>query len=115
MFGKLAAKDDEVKLIFDHFRNVGICAVFLAATKWSSIGLLAKSGFYFYTAVFITVTLAATSFFLFTLNFRHGHRHLSERLSHRRWHLTLIEAGYCFSIAAVVGSIARFDPSSRLF
>ena len=76
---KMHENDEVVKQIFDYFRNVGIAALVLGATRWTTT---APSQLWLtpYALMLSTALLVLVGVSLFILNFRHGlfllHKHL---------------------------------------
>lgn len=76
MIKKIIENDNVVKLIFDHFRNVGISAVILSAAAWASKS--PTSGWLGYIQGASVIALSFLGIFLFVLNERHGSRKFRE-------------------------------------
>lgn len=72
MLSKLAADDNAVKTIFDHFRNVGIAGLVLAAAVW--IFTNAGTGWVAYFNFASGGALGFLGLFLIALNERHGRK-----------------------------------------
>jgi hypothetical protein len=70
------AKDDQlVKLVFDHLRNLGICAVVLVAANWTHQQNI--EGVQYYIKEISSWMLYAASFFLFFFNMEFAFHKLS--------------------------------------
>jgi hypothetical protein len=69
--------DNAVKVLFDHVRNLGICAVVFAATVWK-YNNMEESGWIYYFDWLIIILLVALGLFLYIVNQWHGLRKLRE-------------------------------------
>lgn len=88
---EIAANDLAMKLVFDHVRNLGICAAVLAAAAWQirHIGVPWPTQFIGYMTVGV---LSLLGFWLFAVNQRHGF-------------LKLLESGVSRQYAVMIGQI----------
>lgn len=84
MLKKIIASDNAVKSLFDHFRNVGICAAIFSAAIW--LYKNPSSGFLDHINTASSVALTLLGLVLFVINERHGQRKLDEAGIPRRWH-----------------------------
>lgn len=89
---EIAANDTAMKLVFDHVRNLGICAAVLAAAAWQ-IRHLGEEPWPIHLIGYATAgVLAVIGFWLFAVNQRHGF-------------LKLLRSGMTRRRAAVIGLI----------
>lgn len=94
---EIATSDQAMKLIFDHVRNLGICAAVLAAAAWQirNIGVPWQTRLIGYATAGV---LTALGLWLFAVNQRHGFLKLLESgVSRRR----AIVIGQIYNLAAV--------------
>lgn len=67
---RIAADDVAVKLLFDHVRNIGICAVVFGAAFWKYQNI--APDYIFYLDWIIIILLIVLGVFLFLVNQFHG-------------------------------------------
>lgn len=103
---KLHEDSESVKQIFDHFRNVGIAALLLSSTGWTSRQILSPALFMQITYSIATLLLVMVGVGLFILNFRHGHFLLDKRLPRLSWKSLLIRLCYGLFIFIFFASLA---------
>lgn len=100
---RVSSDDSTVKLLFDHVRNVGICAVVFGAAAWQYKNLEPEGYTYFFQTLIIGL-LVVFGLFLFLVNQFHGMARL--RLSdYPGWVLPLIMHTYSLVIVTIVVSI----------
>lgn len=99
---KIVDNDEAVKLLFDHVRNIGICAVVFGAALWkyNNIG----PGYIFFLDVIIIVLLGALAIFLFFVNQLHGLGKLRD--AQPRWVVHLVVHGYSVVALTIAYSVA---------
>jgi len=104
MFRTLVNSDEAVKIVFDHFRNIGIAGAVFAAGIWvlahPSTGLLS------YMSFASGVSLCLMGLFLLFVAERHGYKKLQQANLPWYWEITVILMYGCalfslFSIAAL--------------
>lgn len=93
---RIANDDTAVKLLFDHVRNIGICAVVFGAAFWKYKNM--GPDYIFFLDLAIIALLVILGVFLFFVNQFHGLDKLRDS-QHPRWLFSLIL--YTYSIVAV--------------
>lgn len=88
---RLAKNESHVKLIFDHVKNIGVCALIIAAGKWQI-----ANQFSFY-GILVGCILAASGFCLLFLN-QEFIIHQIDKYNPPRWLRGILHA-YIFMIA----------------
>lgn len=83
MWEKLSQNDELMKLVFDHLRNLGICAALLVASGWRFKN--AGDGHYFWIDVVAAALVGAIAVALFFANTAHLGRHLLQMGLSPRW------------------------------
>ena len=98
---RIARDDIAVKLLFDHVRNIGICAVVFGAAFWKykNIG----TGYVYILDAAIIGLLVVLGLFLFVVNQWHGYAKL-QAAQPPRWFLQVIMQIY--SLIAVTIAFA---------
>lgn len=99
---RIASDDAAVKLLFDHLRNIGICAVVFAAAVWK-FNNMAPGYLYFFDALII-VLLTALGSFLFLVNQFHGLATI-RRAERPIWLLQLVMHAYSILAVTIVFAI----------
>lgn len=113
-FNALAKDGDSVRMIFEHFRNLGIAAVILGASKVTGAAIWAKDGSGISISAAISTSLIVVlGVTLFLLNFRHGSLLLEARVS-SVWKLLAIKLVYAWFIYALWLALAGFDMTLSL-
>jgi uncharacterized protein YjeT (DUF2065 family) len=100
---QIARDDAAVKLIFDHLRNLGLCAVVFGAAVWKFFNL--ESGWARYLDFAIIAFLVALGIALFWINQIHGFSKLRE-LKQPKWVVALIGQVYVFLAVTIVYFLA---------
>ena len=103
MFKKLAANDNAVKMIFDHYKNFAVAAVILAI----GIGLLtteSERGLWDVMRVVSGICTVIIGLFLAVLNERHGIRKLNEAKLNFCTHFIILLV-YGFSMITIVSRL----------
>jgi len=100
---RISSDDSAVKLLFDHVRNVGICAVVFGAAAWQYKNLESVGYSYYFQALIIGL-LVVFGVFLFFVNQFHGVAKLRSS-DYPRWVLPLIMHTYSLVIVTIVLSI----------
>jgi len=98
---RIANDDTAVKLLFDHVRNIGICAVVFGAAVWKYNNM--GTGYVYFLDVLIIALLVVLGLFLFIVNQFHGIATL-RKADHPKWVLQLVIQTY--SIVAVTIAFA---------
>lgn len=98
---RIASDDGAVKLLFDHVRNIGICAVVFGAAVWKYNNM--ASGYLYFFDVLIISLLAALGLFLFFVNQFHGIATI-RKSDHPSWVLQLVM--HTYSVLAVTIAFA---------
>lgn len=99
---RIAKNDNAVKTIFDHIRNIGLCAILLAASGWKyrHFGV----GVQWYVDAVTFAFLLIVSFLLLWLNSVHG-LHKLRAATIPKWAKVLIGGSYSALVAAVIMSL----------
>lgn len=98
----IAGDDAAVKLLFDHIRNVGICAVVFGAALWKYNNI--ASGVGYVLDLLIICLLIALGLFPLLVNQFHGITTL-KRAGHPTWALHVVMQSYSIVVIALVFSI----------
>ena len=98
---RIAADDVAVKVLFDHVRNIGICAVVFGAALWKYRNI--EPDYVFFLDWVIIVLLVLLGLFLFFVNQFHGIKKLRES-NHPSWIFQLVM--HTYSIVAVTIAFA---------
>jgi hypothetical protein len=99
----LFATDDVVKGVFDHVRNLGICAAVFGAAAWKWRNMPA-TGLAHYMDFAITGVLAAFGIWLFFLNQVHGIVKLDRAGASPRI-IAFVQLTYSAIAVSVIGSL----------
>lgn len=103
MLKKLAANDNAVKMIFDHYKNFAVAAVILAI----GISLLtteSERGFWNIMRVVSGICTVIIGIFLVVINERHGMRKLNEAKLNLLIHFTILIV-YGLSMITIVSRL----------
>lgn len=107
MFWKLVKSDEAVKMVFDHFRNIGIAGAVFAAGVWAwthpSTGILS------YMSLASGVSLCFMGVFLFFVAERHGHKKFQEANLPWYWELTVALIYSCALISLFATAALRVE------
>ena len=99
---KIAANDTAIKLLFDHVRNVGICAVVFGAAVWKSRNLGPE--YVFYLDWFIIFLLVSLGIILFVINQFHAINKL-KAIYEKSWRLNAILNIYSLIAVSIIFSL----------
>ena len=88
---RIASDDTTVKLLFDHVRNIGICAVVFGAAVWKYRNM--ATGYIYVVDILIIALLVVLGLFLFLVNQFHGIATL-RKTDHPKWVLQLVIQTY---------------------
>ena len=99
---KIADDDIVVKLLFDHIRNIGLCAVVFGSALWkyNNIG----PGYIFFLDLVIITLLVGLGVFLFVVNQFHGVTKLRNS-KQPRWVIELVMHTYSIIAVTVAYSV----------
>ena len=98
----IAGDDVAVKLLFDHIRNVGICAIVFAAAVWRYNNTV--SGVEYVFDLLISCLLVALGLFLLLVNLFHGMATL-KKAGHPSWVLQVVMQSYSIIVITLIFSI----------
>lgn len=100
---RIASDDTAVKLLFDHVRNVGICAIVFGAAVWQH-NHLEPSGYVRYLQLLIVGFLVVFGLFLFLVNQAHGIGKL-RAADYPRWLFPAVMHTYSLVIVTILLSL----------